>query len=151
KDLRQVILTNLEGWGRQVSVLKYPPLVCTPETSAACLGADEKTLLTGGRDGTVSLWNLATGQVLLQSPVRRGQILAIALSPDGINVLTGEADGRAYLWNLVTGQELNQFRHDRPAVYAVAFSPDGKAILTGGGDDNHGDAILWDATTGNQL
>src|SRR5205807_130968 len=110
------------------SVLQYPPLAFPEEVTAACLGADGRTLFTAGRDEALRRWDLAAGRELSPVPGPFGQVRALALSPDGKAVLTGGADGAA-LWDLAEGRQLLRFPHPEGGVNAVAFSPDGKAVL----------------------
>src|SRR5262249_27362707 len=124
---------------------------------------DGRGLLTGGRDGTVRLWNLASGR-LLGRPVQHGAwVTAVASSPDGRAILTGGWDLTARLWDARTGRPLSPPLKHSDRVVSVAFSPDGRPLLTGVGDDRthltgfgstdgrSGEARLWDADTGRPL
>src|SRR5262249_40659255 len=70
-------------------------------------------------------------------------------SPDGRLVATGCEDGTAWIWEAGPGLQ-RTLRLDSGATndptYTVQFSPDGARLLTAGWT-----AILWDATTGNQI
>jgi WD40 repeat protein len=43
---------------------------------------DSKTIASGGEDGAVSLWNVATGQAMLQLPTHSSHVLAVQFSSD---------------------------------------------------------------------
>jgi WD40 repeat protein len=124
---------------------------------------DGKWILTGSSDDTAILWDAATGTKLR---VFRGGQGRVALSPDGRFVLMDSLDKTATLWDVATGKVLRSFEGDPVArrrriaaaekqitrqcaeVDAVGFSADGKRVVTGEAGNQ---AILWDATTGQQL
>jgi RNA polymerase sigma factor (sigma-70 family) len=107
---------------------------------------DGKSLISGGRDGLVGLWNTETGQE--QHPLlRAGDFQALAVvSPDGQTVLSvgnsfspknyenmNEAvfwgpPTQICVWDGATGQKLRQFEGPSGAVQSLALSPDGKIL-----------------------
>jgi WD40 repeat protein len=105
------------------------------------------TLLAGGcGDGTVWLWNLATGQhigpIHATSNARYG-VPGVAFSPDGKLLASADADGAVRLWNTATGQPVGAPIPVAPqagGAVTVAFSPDGKLLASGGPDGN---VRLW--------
>jgi WD40 repeat protein len=107
---------------------------------------DGETIISGGDDGTVRIWNARTGtQSGTLSPGHKGPILALALSPNGNNLLTGSADGTARLITRSGGKVLRTFTGHRGPVRAVAFSPRGDRIATG---DALGGLKVWETATG---
>ncbi len=106
---------------------------------------DGRLALTGSRDKTARLWDVATGKqiALLQ---HEGEVNTVAFSPDGRLALTGSDDWTARLWDVATGKQAALLQ-DEGKVTAVAFSPDGRLALTGSDDWT---ALLWDVATGKQ-
>lgn len=109
---------------------------------------DGQKVVTGSRDGTAILWNVANGDqifTLYEGTDRRNDSkgsnsVAVAFSPDGRTILTARpCDDGAVLWDATTGQKLFVFSGQGP-MQAVAFSPDGQTILTGA---TNGVAVLW--------
>jgi len=91
---------------------------------------DGRTVAVGNRDGTVQLWEVATGKAgpLLAGPT--GSIVALAFSADGKMLATGGKEGHLCLWLLPTGQ-LHQIVETRArTIDAIAFSPDGKLLAS---------------------
>jgi WD40 repeat protein len=113
-------------------------------------------LASGGEDGTVRLWDPATGtQVGEPLAAHSGKVLSVAFGaqPDGRLLLaSGGADGIVRLWDPAAGIPLRQLPtgHDW-AVTSVAFGarPDGRLLLASGGSDMM--VRLWDALTGDPV
>jgi hypothetical protein len=108
----------------------------------SCLAGTARLASAGG-DGVVTIWNLDTGQPLLE--LQHGaRIHAVAMNHDGSLVATAGRDGRVGVWEVVTGDHLRWLEHPR-AVHDVTFDREGACLLTAGGD---GRARVWNVRTG---
>jgi WD40 repeat protein len=67
---------------------------------ALLLSGDGQTLVTGGEDQVVRLWEVATGQERLRLSGHQGSIRSLAFSPDGRLLASGSDDATALLWDL---------------------------------------------------
>lgn len=108
------------------------------------LSADGEWAVSGGDDGTLRMWEVATGRGL-QVFTAQGSIHSVSLSHDGHLALTGGGDGRVVLWDLIAGQRLQALPGHQGPVHAVCLSPDGRMALSGGED---GTVRLWDVAAG---
>jgi WD40 repeat protein len=107
-------------------------------------------------DGTIRLWNLATGH--LYGPVLRAgsgpqpSVNAVAFSPDGHLLASADADGTIQLWNPGTGHPrhpvLRAGSGSQASVNAIAFSPDGHLLASADAD---GTIQLWNPATSQPL
>jgi WD40 repeat protein len=137
-----------------------PPLVLTGHAGivdSARFSSGGQQVLTSGADGTVRLWDAATGALLLKleftHDLARGDGVHGVLSSDGAKILTMVtpetlamgywAGGSVQLHDAATGRQLVALA-DRYAVVAD-LSPDGKQIVTGGFDSA---VRVWDSLTG---
>jgi WD40 repeat protein len=111
---------------------------------AVAIAPDGTWLATGGQDGTVRIWDAATGQERAVLTGHLGAVYAIAIAPDGTWLATGSQDGTARIWDAATGQERAVLARNREPVYAVAIAPDGTWLATGGRDQV---VRLWDSAT----
>ncbi|KFE66086.1 protein kinase domain-containing protein [Hyalangium minutum] len=111
-------------------------------TAASAL-PDGSRLVTGGKDGTVVLWD-EQGQQLQRFAGPTDRVLALRFSADGRQVAAGDGAGTVWLWDTVSGQGRALGQHEG-FVGAVAFSPDGRQLASGGKD---GAVRLWELASG---
>lgn len=115
----------------------------------------DNTVLTAARDGSVRLWERATGKEIrrFQPPAvkaapldpqaggmmfmmgsGRGGSNRIALSPDGKIFATALADNSIQLWDVETGKEMRRLKAPTSGVADLLFSPDAKNLAVAGND-----------------
>jgi WD40 repeat protein len=83
-----------------------PPIHGTQGVSAVAFSANGKLLASSDSNGTVQLWNPATGQ-RIGTPIRaaaRNGVPGVAFSPDGKLLASADGVGIVRLWNPATGQ-----------------------------------------------
>lgn len=73
-------------------------------------------LATGGIDGVVRVWRVASGEKVREITGHLGAVRDIALSPDGKEFVTGSRDNSARVWDVASGQEEQIVGHTNPAV-----------------------------------
>ena len=102
---------------------------------------DGSTLAGGGEDGSVRLWDVASGGYKDALEKHRGRVLAMVFSLDGATLATtGGEDKRIRLWSVDTAQPQATLAGHLWDVVSVAFSPDGTTLASGSGD---GTVRLW--------
>ena len=69
---------------------------------------DGKTLAMASREGTVHLWDVATGKLLETLKGHSSAVDAVVFSPDGRTLASGGSDQTVRLWNVETRRELMQ-------------------------------------------
>jgi len=108
---------------------------------------DGKTLATSGQDGTVRLWDAASGQTIRILRGHDGDVNYVAFSPDGRTLATGGDDGTVRLWDAASGNPLSTLGKHKDWVLSVLFTPDGKRLVSGG---RSGILKIWDIKTGGE-
>jgi len=121
------------------------------------ISPDNRTGFTLGRDLTIILWDLETGQELRhfgRDLIVGPEMLAAAFTPDGRSILSNNGGGAAndpeakpnlILWDVATGRPVRTLRGHTAMVGRLAVSPDGRTALSGA---LRGEMILWDLATG---
>ena len=126
---------------------------------------DGRSMALDLNDGTVSLWELASGGErrtfgkkpalvkgskgsavqLLMVPNRGGQQRAsLAASPDGKWLAHAGADRAIHIWDTKKSLEVGTFRGHTGNINSVIFAPDGKTLASASDDTT---ALVWDLRT----
>jgi WD40 repeat protein len=127
--LRQTF-TGHTGWVRAIAI--------TPDSTRA---------VTGGEDGTLRVWDLATGEEETTFTGHTDWVRAVAITPDGTRAVSSGDDRTVRVWDLATGrQHATLTGHTRP-VWSVAVTPDGTRAVTSSEDAS---VRVWDLATGEE-
>lgn len=127
-----------------------PPLPQNPKPGVIglSLSRDGKTLLTGGGDGIIRVWDLASGEVKRTLTGHTNAVYKAQFSPNEKLIASSSRDATARIWDFATGRELHRLTGFRCAVKSATFSPNGKMVAVVGND---GMLKLWDVKTGREL
>ena len=95
-------------------------------------------------DGTVRLWDPATGQLkrILRGHV--GDVNYVTFSPDGRSLATGGDDGTVRLWDLNSDKPPTTLGKHADWVTCVLFTPDGQRLVSGAKDKQ---VKIWEINT----
>ena len=99
-----------------------------PVTSVA-FSANGALLLTGSRDRTAKLWNVASGADIRTFSGHTGAVNCARFSPDNSRIITGSDDASAIIWIAADATQIRQLTPCSSPISAVAFAPDGQSVL----------------------
>lgn len=144
-------LANVRGQERpQLSVQSGHP----DWVAAVAFSPDGQTLASGGSvsDGTIRLWDVATG---IQLRVMRGHdslVSKITFSDDG-QTLASSSGAKIILWDVATGAIMRTIDAAQPDINQLAFNKNDKNLVSGSGygGDAEQTIKIWDVATGAEL
>jgi len=105
---------------------------------------DSSMLASGGAQGTIKLWDAASGRVRWNANGHSSMVWSVAFSPDGKRLVSAGGDHLIKIWDVVTGLNLLTLHGHRSEVPCVVFSPDGNQLVSCGGEGD-GTIRIWDA------
>ncbi|KAF8751543.1 WD domain, G-beta repeat [Rhizoctonia solani] len=114
------------------------------------LSPDGKRMVSGGDDGTISVWDVSTGRRVL-GPLQkhRDAVWSVAFSPDGRQISSGSYDGMVYISDAYTGSTLHGPLEGHTAnVPFLSYSPSGLYLASASEDHT---IRIWDPITGAQV
>ncbi len=113
--------------------------------------ADGETIVTASDDGTVRLWEAASGRTEGDPASEVRGDLELAVSPASPWIFSARAHGgrnAAVLWDSRTGRKLRRLPLNGGVATAAAFSADGTRLATGEID---GTVRVWKVASGERL
>ena len=115
------------------------------EVISVAFSANGTRLITGSKDNTIKIVDLASGD-----PVKtiKHRAKKISLSPDGKLLATCNYANSLSIVDVETGDEVKTFEDENSSFQCPAFSPDGSKIATTSADN---DILIRECSTGKEL
>lgn len=105
------------------------------------ISPDHRSAALGGMDGTVRLWDLATGKEKRTLGKEVSPVSGLSFAPDGKTLAIGQWTQtqrghfcRIRLCDVASGKEIQRFQSVGPRFDSLAFSADGKKLASLTGD-----------------
>jgi WD40 repeat protein len=112
---------------------------------------DGSILASGSSDGTVNLWQISDGTIILSPKPQGLGISSVIFSPDGATIFSAAFDGTMYRRQVTDGKLL--YTYPGKSVVDATLSADGKVLATYDRRyyDVEGSLIIWDVESGKKL
>jgi WD40 repeat protein len=117
----------------------------TDQVWACAISPDGAWIVSASRDGTLKIWDAATGAERATLVGHVDWVWGCAISPDGAWIVSTSNDSTLKIWDAATGAERATLVGHADAVKTCAVSPDGAWIVSGCRDRT---LKIWDASTG---
>jgi WD40 repeat protein/tRNA A-37 threonylcarbamoyl transferase component Bud32 len=107
-------------------------------------------LATAGSNGSLRLWDVATGREVASVAAHPGVVRGLAFAPDGRTLASVGEDGSIRLWEVAADGDALRHRatiaraHGGQAVNDIAFAPDGRSFASAGDDSM---IRIWETAT----
>ena len=149
----KVIEGTRTRWLRPLRPALHPPgtaLLRTLEghkgaVAAVAVTPDGKLAVSAGSDGTLIVWEVASGRKLRTLTGHTNWVNAVAVTPDGQRAVSASWDQTLKVWDLGSGRELRTLTGHTNWVRAVAVTPDGQRAVSASEDKT---LKVWDLETG---
>jgi WD40 repeat protein/serine/threonine protein kinase len=112
---------------------------------ASAFSGNGQLLATASDQGTIRLWDVATGHLQCELAERGESTNALAFSADSNLLASGSDDDTARIWNCQTHRPWRDPLLHENNVRTVAFSPKGDVLASGGFDST---VRVWSISTG---
>jgi WD40 repeat protein len=120
----------------------------TPLVHLRHLSPDGRLLIfTDGYGCRIRLWDLATGQEVLEQEAHASSVASLAFTPDGRSIVSGGSE-TVRVWDATTGQQRQVMSPPCWFVNQVVVRPDGRTAVSCGTD---GTVRVHDLTTGREV
>jgi WD40 repeat protein len=114
-------------------------------TSSIVFSPDGRHLASGGLDGNVKVWDVATWNEKRSLPVH-SPVYSVSFSPDGRLLASGNADGTVNTWKTENWNSALRLKVAFGRVSSVASDPSSQSLATASVDIQ-----FWDVLTGTKL
>jgi DNA-binding SARP family transcriptional activator/WD40 repeat protein len=148
-DGRQLVTTRLDQGTVISDARTLRPLRRLPVgAEQAALSPDDRTMLVGGRDGSVRFLDLNTGNVRRASGRHAGAVVRATFSADGRTAITAGEDDRLIVWDVERAAAGETLEGHAGQITGLAISRDSSTLYTTSLD---GKLLIWDLAGARRL
>ena len=142
------------GWNGEIKIWKLPTepelrtLAISKEVEPflnVCWSPDGHRLATAHKDGTVQIWDVATGRRIATLPGHTGRVRVVRWSPDGRKLASGGDDRTVKVWDVQQGRLLESVAGSDSGITCISWSPGGQWLAW---DTERGTITLRELATG---
>lgn len=123
-------------------------LMTHSDLAASLFGDNGSVLVTQSVDGTIRLWDIASGKSVGKFPANSGLMTAADVNRGQDRFIAGFGHGSVVVWDLASGKAMASIDGHGRAVAEAHVSADGARAMTAAED---GKAIIWDVASGKRV
>jgi WD40 repeat protein len=144
-DLRDVSLAGVNFTGANLSTTLFTESI--GDIYKVVISPNDRLVAKGGSDGKLAIWEISSGQSLLNIKAHDGHLIGLVFTKDSKQLISSSFDRTIKIWEVESGRCLQSWQLAAP-VYRIALSPDGTTLAS---SSNCGDILLWEVATGKLL
>ena len=118
------------------------------DVNGCAVAPDGTYIVSTSDDGTLRLWDPATGDTIRTLQGHTDLALRCAVAPDGTYIVSTSYDRTLRLWDPTTGHTIRTLQGHTDLALGCAVAPDGTYIVSTSAE---GTLRLWDPTTGDTI
>jgi WD40 repeat protein len=141
-------VTTVAVWSGEVAAAPAKGGKGKGSKRAVAAGKRQGVLVSGGADGAIIVWNLATGEEQQRLTGHSGEVTALLLTADGQRLLSSGEDGTIKVWQVANGALERSMASGQGVVRALALDPKEAQVASAGED---GTVRLWSLRGGQAL
>jgi WD40 repeat protein len=115
------------------------------DVCSAVYSPDRDKILSGSDDGTIKLWNIATGECIRTFKGHSGCVNSVIYSACGKNFFSASTDKTIKEWDVETGRCIRTYFGHSEGINSVVYSPEREKILSASDDET---IMEWDVEGG---
>jgi WD40 repeat protein len=145
-DLREVSLAGVNFAGANLATSLFAESI--GDIYQVVISPDDRLVAVGGSDGMILVWNIATGENLLNIKAHNGYSFGLVFTSDSKKLISAGVDDQSIkIWDLDSGICLKSWQSSA-SVYRIALTADDGILACSG---ENGNLLLWDVRTGQLL
>jgi WD40 repeat protein len=113
------------------------------------ISPDDLTIVSGGRDDNVMVWDLLTGKLQMTLKGHEGTVISVAIIPKTVDkIASGSTDKTVRIWAFATGELLFTLKGHTNWTRNVIFTPDGQHVISTSDDKS---IRVWSVENGGHV
>jgi WD40 repeat protein len=100
------------------------------------ISPDGQHVVSASGDGTLIIWDLASGEALQTLSMHPNIAYRLDISPDGQHLVSGSEDGSLIIWDLASGQAVATYSGEW-SIGDYVFTPTGEIVAGDAGGKLH--------------
>jgi WD40 repeat protein len=104
------------------------------KATCVAVASDQRTLFSGGEDGTIRIWSCPLGRQEAVRDAHPGGVACLALSPDGRFCVSGGTDKKIRIWDARKATPVRTIESQQERVSALCFAPNGDTFASASWD-----------------